>query len=144
MKRFTLTVAAMVLAVGSLLGADVDLTHAKCPVGGDHAIAAVAVDYKGAKVYFCCAGCDTTFNADPAKFAVEANHQLFVTGQATQTASPMSGKAVSADYSLEMAGAKVLFASAAERDGVANSDEDQQLQSVFNEDVFGKAFRVGQ
>lgn len=30
-------------------------------------------DYKGKTYYFCCAGCETKFNADPAKYVADAS-----------------------------------------------------------------------
>ena len=39
-----------------------------CPVMGGKINKAVFTEYKGKKVYFCCAGCDKTFNADPQKY----------------------------------------------------------------------------
>ena len=39
-----------------------------CPIMGGKINKAVFTEYKGKKVYFCCAGCDKTFNADPQKY----------------------------------------------------------------------------
>ncbi len=137
-------VALILLATGTLLAADeLDITGAMCPVGGSHAVETISVDYRGGKVYFCCGGCDSSFLGDPGKYAAKANQQLVVTGQAKQTASPLSGKAVNAAYSLELGGAKVLFASEAERDGVAAQEEAAQVEAVFNDEAFDKGFQVG-
>ena len=39
-----------------------------CPVQGDPIDTSVYVDYKGKRVYFCCAGCPDVFNKDPEKY----------------------------------------------------------------------------
>lgn len=39
-----------------------------CPVSGDPIDAKVSTDYKGRRVYFCCAMCIKDFQADPAKY----------------------------------------------------------------------------
>ena len=39
-----------------------------CPVMDGEIDEKLFVLYKGKKVYFCCAGCEKTFNADPEKY----------------------------------------------------------------------------
>jgi YHS domain-containing protein len=39
-----------------------------CPVMGGAINKAIFVEYQGKKVYFCCAGCPETFQADPQKY----------------------------------------------------------------------------
>lgn len=39
-----------------------------CPVMGGKINKDVFVEYKGKKVYFCCPGCEGTFQADPEKY----------------------------------------------------------------------------
>ncbi|MCK4998303.1 MAG: YHS domain-containing protein [Anaerohalosphaera sp.] len=39
-----------------------------CPVMGGKINKEIFVEYKGKKVYFCCGGCDTKFQADPEKY----------------------------------------------------------------------------
>jgi len=39
-----------------------------CPVMGGAINKDIFVEYKGKKVYFCCAGCETKFKADPEKY----------------------------------------------------------------------------
>ena len=39
-----------------------------CPVMGGPIDKSVYVDYKGKRVYFCCAGCPETFKQDPEKY----------------------------------------------------------------------------
>jgi YHS domain-containing protein len=39
-----------------------------CPVMGGPIDKSIYVDYKGKRVYFCCAMCPETFNKDPEKY----------------------------------------------------------------------------
>jgi YHS domain-containing protein len=39
-----------------------------CPVSGDKIDKNVFVEYKGKKVYFCCASCKAIFDKDPEKY----------------------------------------------------------------------------
>jgi len=39
-----------------------------CPVMGGAINKDIFVEYEGKKVYFCCAGCETKFKADPEKY----------------------------------------------------------------------------
>lgn len=43
----------------------------KCPVMGGDINKDLYVDYKGLRVYFCCDGCQGTFNSDPEKYLKE-------------------------------------------------------------------------
>ena len=42
-----------------------------CPVSGDKIDKNVFVEYKGKKVYFCCASCKSIFNKDPEKYVAK-------------------------------------------------------------------------
>jgi YHS domain-containing protein len=42
-----------------------------CPIMGQAINKDVFVEYKGTKVYFCCAGCEQKFNADPEKYVAK-------------------------------------------------------------------------
>ena len=42
-----------------------------CPVSGDKIDSNVFVEYKGKKVYFCCASCKSIFNKDPEKYVAK-------------------------------------------------------------------------
>lgn len=39
-----------------------------CPVSGKPANAAIFTEYRGERVWFCCNGCKSTFEKDPAKY----------------------------------------------------------------------------
>jgi hypothetical protein len=139
-------VSAALLAAASLLwAAGPDLTHAKCPVQGGQAMAGSSVDYKGGKVYFCCAGCDAEFKAHTAKYAAKANYQLFVTGQAKQVACPLAGEPVSKDVTAKVGDATVAFCCASCREEISKlADDDAKIEMIFNDEAFAKAFKVGE
>jgi YHS domain-containing protein len=42
-----------------------------CPIMGGPINKDVFAEYKGKKVYFCCAGCEQEFNADPEKYVAK-------------------------------------------------------------------------
>ena len=53
-------------AVASAVGETLEQTT--CPVMGGKINKAIYTEYKGKKVYFCCAGCVTKFKEDPEKY----------------------------------------------------------------------------
>ena len=142
--RIAFLSAAVLTAVSLLWAAGPDLTHAKCPIAGGKAVAGTSVDYKGGKVYFCCAGCDAEFQKDTAKYAAKANYQLFVTGQAKQVACPLGGEKVSPGLSAKVGDATVEFCCPSCKDSVDNAtDLDAKIEMVFNDEAFEKGFKVG-
>jgi YHS domain-containing protein len=143
MTKRILLVAAAALAAVSMLVAEADLTGAKCPIAGAQAAKGLAVDYKGGKVHFCCAGCPEAFKANPKAHAVKANHQLFVTGQAKQTACPLTGSALSKGNDLKLDGKTVEFCCPSCRDSVDAADGDKKLEMLFSDEAFDKSFKVG-
>lgn len=143
--RFAFASAALLLAASLVQAAGPDLTHAKCPIAGGPATAATAVDYKGGKVFFCCAGCDAEFKKDPSKYAAKANYQLFVTGQAKQIACPLAGEPVTEGVTAKVADSTVGFCCASCKDEVEKAaDDDAKIELVFNDAAFAKAFKVGE
>jgi YHS domain-containing protein len=52
------------------------LEQTSCPVMGGKINKAIYTEYKGKKVYFCCAGCAEKFNEDPEKYIAKLP-QLF-------------------------------------------------------------------
>ena len=140
--RISMTVALAALAASLLWGA-VDLTNAKCPVAGSPANAETSVDYKGGKVYFCCAGCDQTFRENTAAYAAKANHQLFVTGQAKQIACPLAAEEVDPAITAKVDGATVSFCCQHCLEAVAALDDDKKLEMLFGDAAFAKGFKVG-
>jgi len=43
----------------------------KCPISGKPIDPAQSVEYKGAKVFFCCDGCPEAFEKDPSKYTAK-------------------------------------------------------------------------
>ncbi|MEZ5361521.1 MAG: YHS domain-containing protein [Bryobacterales bacterium] len=141
--RIAFLSAALLAAAALAWAAGPDLTHAKCPIVGGQAMASSSVDYKGGKVYFCCAGCDETFKADPKKYAAKANYQLFVTGQAKQIACPLAFEAVSPGLTAKVGDATVGFCCPSCKDEIENmADDDAKIEKIFNDEAFAKAFNV--
>ena len=112
---------------------------ATCPVANKPALQDKTVDYKGGKVYFCCANCPKAFEKDTAKYATKANQQLVATGQATQAKCPISGAALNADKTVEVGGVKVTFCCEKCQGKVAEAKGDAQAELVFSDAAFTKA-----
>jgi len=68
MKKFVLTCAAV--AAFALMGLSPAWAapQTTCPVMGGTINKEIYVDYKGERVYFCCAGCPDIFKKDPEKY----------------------------------------------------------------------------
>ena len=49
-------------------GVVLESVQKKCPVMGGDIDKKVFIDYKGRRIYFCCAGCEEKFLADPEKY----------------------------------------------------------------------------
>ncbi len=115
---------------------------ATCPVSGKPALRDKTVDYKGAKVYFCCENCPKAFAKDPTKFATKANQQLVATGQATQVKCPISGGKLNPDASTDVGGVKVGFCCNDCKGKVDAAKGDAQAELVFSDTAFAKGFEV--
>jgi len=95
--------AAMLTTGASVATADDDKAFsASCVVSGKPAKENSSVDYKGKKVYFCCANCPAAFEKDPAKFADKVHLQLLETGQMLQVACPLTGKPTKDSLTVEV------------------------------------------
>lgn len=115
---------------------------ATCPVANKPALEDKTADYKGGKVYFCCAKCPEAFAKDTAKYATKANQQLVATGQTTQLKCPISGAALNADKTTEVGGVKVTFCCEKCQGKVAAATGDAQAELVFSDAAFAKAYEV--
>jgi YHS domain-containing protein len=116
--------------------------EAKCPVSGKPIVKDVSVDYKGAKVYFCCPGCPGAFEKDTAKYAAKANQQLVGTKQAKEVKCPIAGRPLNPDTAIDVQGVKVCFCCNNCKGKVAKASGDEQLALVFGEEPFKKGFEV--
>lgn len=122
---------------------NVNLTKAKCPVMGGDVDEETLTNYKGAKLYFCCPPCSGVFKNNIAKYAVKANEQLVVTGQAKQRSCPISGEPVEAGApALVVDGIKVLVGSETDLKELRTLDAARQREQVFGDKNFAKAFVV--
>jgi hypothetical protein len=149
MKRFAVLAAVVAMAV--MFTASINLADdaakeeefkATCPVSGKAAIKESSVDYKDGKVYFCCEGCPDAFKADTAKFAAKANMQLVQTKQAAQEKCPISGQKLNPEKSVEVSGVKVTFCCENCQGAVAKLKGDEQINKVFSDAAFKKAYKV--
>jgi YHS domain-containing protein len=121
-----------------------DVSNAKCPISGKPAKEDAAVDFDGGKVYMCCNNCPKAFEANKAKFATKAHHQMAVTGQAKQENCPFSGKPMKSDQTTDVDGVSVGFCCANCKGKVEKADANKKLDLVFGDNGFKKAFKVGQ
>jgi YHS domain-containing protein len=77
MKKVKLVIFAVILALisaGALQAAEAK-PQTTCPVLGGNVTKQVYVDYKGKRIYFCCAGCEGEFNKDPEKYIKKLEEQ---------------------------------------------------------------------
>jgi hypothetical protein len=114
---------------------------AKCPVSGGDISKDASVDYKGGKVYLCCAGCTGKFEKEKDKLAAKANLQLVLTGQAKQVGCPLSGGKVNSEAKAKVCGVEVGFCCKNCCGKVAKAKPAEQCELVFGKN-FDKAFKV--
>lgn len=115
---------------------------ATCPISGKAVNKAVAVGYKGGKVFLCCAGCTGAFKKSTDKYATKANLQLVATGQAKQAKCPLTGGKCNPDTATKVAGVNVCFCCGGCKGKVAKAKGDEQVKLVFGDKAFAKGFKV--
>lgn len=113
-----------------------------CPVSGKKAVETASVEYKGAKVLFCCPNCPKAFAANTDKFAPKANHQLVGTGQAQQVKCPLTGRDLNPDTAIVVAGAEVTFCCNGCKGKATKAEGDEQIVLIFNDKSFAKGFEI--
>lgn len=119
------------------------LNGAKCLVAAKNAAKAdKSLDYRGAKIYFCCDNCPKAYEKDKAKYATKANHQLALTGQAKQEKCPLSGGDLNKDATADVAGVKVTFCCNNCKGKVEKAEGDAKLELAFADAAFDKGFKV--
>jgi len=119
---------------------DGDKFTAKCPVSGEAALKEQFTAYKEKKVYFCCDKCKASFEAEPAKYEVKANHQLVQTKQFKQKKCPISGADFVKEQSAKVANVNVRFCCEKCKGAVQSAEGDKKLEMIFSEAAFKKAF----
>ncbi len=105
--------------------------------------AACAVDYKGAKVYFCCGGCKKKFSTDEkcrTATAHKANHQLAQTGQAKLAKCVFTGKALNPKTKIKVAGVAICFCCNNCKGKVVKAKD--QVACAFNDKAFAKGYVI--
>ena len=141
--RTVISLAIAMLLTATLYAADkVNLEKAKCPVSGKECAADTGVDYKGAKVYFCCNNCPKAFAKDTAKYAAKANAQLVATGQAKEIKCPLTGKPLNTATAIKVDGVEVCFCCNNCKGAVEKLTGDEQINKAFGDDAFAKGFEV--
>jgi YHS domain-containing protein len=143
--RMLVSSLMVVALVAVAWAAEPKLDGVKCVVNPKAAAKAdKSADYKGGKIYFCCANCPKAYAANPEKFAAAANAQLIATGQAKQIACPLSGKAVG-EAKAKVGTIEVGFCCEGCQGKVdAAKDETAKAAIVFSDDAFKKGFKVGE
>ena len=137
MKRFLAIFAVIMFTAVSLAAtAAPKLEGVKCPLSGKPVAADKTVDYKGGKVFFCCANCPKAFDAK--KHGNKGNHQLVQTGQYKQVKCFLAGRPVDATKTVDTAVVKEgLFCGACLGKLIAAKDK---VAFAFNDAAFTKGF----
>ena len=115
---------------------------AKCPVSGEAAVKEQAAAYREKEVYFCCEKCKAAFEADSAKYATKANHQLVQTKQFKQTKCPLTGGELNKEQSMSVNGVKVTFCCDMCKATMKEASKEDRLTKLFADDVFAKSFEA--
>ncbi len=138
-----LIVTAALLSTSPVVGEEkVDLEGIKCPISGRPVVESKSVDYKDAKVYFCCPNCVAKFDSDPSELATKANAQLVSTKQAKQIACPFSGRDLNEDATVKVAGTTVTFCCFNCQGRAEAAEEDERLTMIFADKPFAKGFKI--
>lgn len=96
------------VALGGQEGDKKPVTNKKCPVMQNEVSEKARTEYNGQYVYFCCEGCLSTFNEDPAKYVATLSKE---DQEAIKTNAncPMTNEPVNKSLSLEHEGRKLYF-----------------------------------
>jgi hypothetical protein len=116
------------------------LAALKCPVSGKKINPEAKVAYKDGSVYLCCQNCPKAFEANTAKFAAKANHQLVASGQYTAKACPIAGRKINPETAIDVAGVKVAFCCNNCKGKAEKAEGDAQVDLIFNDVAFAKGF----
>lgn len=117
-------------------------TKVGCPVTGKAVRKDISLSYRGGKIYFCCTNCLKKFKAKRDDFTTNANAQLVATGQAVQTACPITGEDLKRKRKLKIAGVDVYFCCVGCQGKVANAEKEIQLYLVFGNNAFARGFKI--
>lgn len=141
MKKALSCLAVVLVAGATVIAGEVKLEGVKCVVADRDAKASKSADYKDAKVYFCCGGCQGKFAKNPEKYSNSANRQLVASKQYEQKACPLSGGKINPKTAIKVADTKVAFCCNNCKGKVAAAEGEKQIALVFSEKAFKKAFK---
>lgn len=141
---FTKSIVAFVVCAGVWVannGND-DLAGIKCLINGDNnAKVESSAPHHDGEVYFCCEGCKSKFEANPAEFETKANHQLVLTGQYVQKTCPISGHDMNEEFTADVGGATVGFCCGdCQKKVDGGADLAAKATMVFGKEAFEKGF----
>ena len=144
LRRISLVTSLALFAfVSSIVAEDAKEFKATCPVAKTKAAKEdKSVEYKGAKVYFCCGGCPEAFKKDTAKFAARANMQLVETKQAKEVKCPLSGADLNPATKIKVGTVDVCFCCDKCKGKTEALKGDEQIDLVFNDKAFDKGFKI--
>lgn len=77
-----------------------------CPIMGGAVNPEVFVEHDGRKVYFCCKGCDTRFEADPDRYLKQ-----WAEVSTEQVHCPLTGRTIDPRHRIEFGGKTIYFCS---------------------------------
>ena len=121
-------------------GPDPAAFDAKCPYSGGPAKKAMAANFGGGEVFFCCKDCLGKFNTMKAKM----NVQLFQTKQVKQVACPISGRPVKEGNEVAFASAKVGFCCGnckSKGTEMVKKDAEAAVLTMFTGKMYAKGFK---
>ncbi len=109
-------------------------TH--CPVMGGEINKDIYADHNGLRVYFCCAGCDAEFKADPDTYIEKMRGEGIEPEKVSkpQTLCPVMGNPINKETFVDYDGKRIYFCCAG-CDQTFMEDPDQYLQQMEAEGI---------
>jgi YHS domain-containing protein len=116
------------------------LAGIKCPVS-DEQVTDQSIEYRGARLNFCCEKCVAAFQESPRQYAAKANLQLVATEQAKQVGCVFcKKKKLLPDTEMEIGGVKIRFGCHGCMQHVRKAKD--RVEAAFNDEQFEKGFVV--
>ncbi|MDZ8119021.1 efflux RND transporter periplasmic adaptor subunit [Pontiella agarivorans] len=108
----------------------------RCPVMGGEINKDVYVDYNGMRIYFCCAGCDGEFKADPEKYIAKMRAEGIEPEKVPQpqTLCPVMGNPINKDVYIDHDGMRIYFCCPG-CDSTFKENPDQYLKQMRAEGI---------
>ena len=120
----------------------IDLSKVKCMMSGKACKETAVAEHNDGKVHFCCPNCVKAFKKDSKKWATKANLHLVATKQFKQEKCPLTGGKAKKGTEAKIAGVEVKFCCNNCQKKANSKKGDEQLELVFNDKSFKKAFVV--